>query len=152
MYNIQDKTKIQNILLVGFNDHAMTIRENMGQYFSAANFQAIDRLVDQSVWLGENGNETATQAIVCDYDYMEKHDFMFLRNLQNNPSMRKIPFILVNKNNMPLNVNELLQLGVDDCYGSPIDWNGMKTRIHFLEKYKPFIISKADQWDDNPLQ
>ena len=152
MRKIQIKTKIQNILLIGFGKNALEMQEVMNQQFAEANFQAIDRLVDQSDWLASNKSSTATQAIICDYDYMVRHDFMFLRNLKNNLSMRKVPFILVNRNNMPMNVIELLQIGVDDCYCTPIDWQGMKTRIHFLEKYKPFIISKADQWDDNPLQ
>jgi len=152
MYNINVKTTTQNILLVGFGENAFSLQEDMTQHFSEANFQNIDRLADQSSWLSKDENAKSTQAIICDFDYMVKHDFMFLRNLQNNTRMVNIPFILINKNNMPLNVVELLGYGVDDCYSAPIDWVGMKTRVHFLEKYKPFIVAKSDLMDENPLQ
>ena len=152
MNKINIKVTTQNILLVGFGENVFSIKEELNQHFSGANFQNIDRLVDQSVWLNDNGNATSTHAIICDFDYMTKHDFMFLKNLQSNESMKKIPFILINKNNMSVNVTELLSYGVDDCYDTPIDWNGMKTRIQFLEKYKPFILSKSNLWDENPLQ
>ena len=152
MYNINVKTTTQNILLVGFGENAFSVKEDMTQHFAGAKFQNIDRLSDQSNWLNKDQNARSTQAIICDYDYMMKHDFMFLKNLQNNESMVNIPFILINKNNMPVDVRELLSYGVDDCYETPIDWNGMKTRVHFLEKYKPFILAKSDLWDENPLQ
>lgn len=152
MYNINTKTTTQNILLVGFGENAFEIKEEMNQHFSEASFQNIDRLIDQSNWASNIENTSSTQAIIADYDCMMKDDFMFLRRLQNVEGMQKIPFILLNKNNMPVNVKELLQLGVDDCYPSPIDWNAMTTRIHFLEKYKPFILAKADQLNDEPLQ
>jgi len=152
MNNLNVKTTTQNILLIGFGENAFSVKEDMTPHFSEANFLNIDRLIDQSSWLDNNQNTKSTQAIICDYDYMMKHEFMFLKNLQNNENMISIPFILINKNNMPMNVTDLLSYGVDDCYSSPIDWKGMKTRIHFLEKYKPFILSKANLWDENPLQ
>lgn len=142
-----NQTAVKEICVLGFNgnferhltdyskyegNHEMTEFES-----SFAAFQWLKEMVDQQ------DKNLLPEAIICDYTFLKGENFLFARNLQNHPTLRTLPLIVMCRDACFEGANPL-GLGVDDCYNVPVSWKVVEARIDFLRKYKPQYQSTLD--------
>jgi lipopolysaccharide/colanic/teichoic acid biosynthesis glycosyltransferase len=88
------------------------------------------------------------KAIICDFELLKDEQALFFKNVAGHPQLKFIPFIVFNSTKKDVRY-EALDLGVDDCYNSPIEGDYLCDRIEFLAKYKPqFASSKLARTED----
>ncbi len=148
MNKISTKTKTKvtkEILTVGFNRSFFNVlipppSSNADVY----SFRESDSAFQTYLHLKRQCNEMSgfglPYAVVCDYDYLVKSDYLLLDNLRQHHLLRKLPFIVVADHGAKVNRTELLQRGVDDCYIGTVSSRDLHKRIEFLHYYKPNLI------------
>ena len=145
--SITKKTK--ELVLIGFAFSSEDVMREFDYIFPECNFVNILHKGQEKKWLKEKGNvyeqSKLPLAFICDYQYLIDNNYSLVTTIQTNPSLKAIPFIVVNDSNLEFNNVDGMRRGIDDCYHSPIDWKGMKKRIHFLQKHKSNLITAKSE-------
>lgn len=100
--------------------------------------------VDFYAWLkGElqSLNRLTDYTILCDYAFLESQDFVFLKNIQEDATLKNIPFFVHVDQYANVEKASLIQLGIDDCLKTPMDWKNVEEKFKFWLKYKKQIKS-----------
>ena len=145
------KLNTSEILLVGFDQRPDYLLSGTNWDAVDYNVKEINNSFQAYNWL--NGKEHSLAmtkdnfqvAIICRYEFLVKDDFLLLRNLQQNPLLRLVPFIVVADQDTNIDRIKSLQSGIDDCYKLPVEWNNLRRRIEFLRKYKAEILSYSNK-------
>lgn len=75
-------------------------------------------------------------AIICDLNFLEGDDYLFLSNIQGSKLLKLIPFILVSDEPARMDSMAALESGIDDFYAAPFSWENLEARIQFLKMFK----------------
>ncbi len=75
-------------------------------------------------------------AIICDLNFLEEDDYLFLSNIQGSKLLKLIPFILVSDEPARMDSMAALESGIDDFYAAPFSWENLEARIQFLKMFK----------------
>jgi lipopolysaccharide/colanic/teichoic acid biosynthesis glycosyltransferase len=79
-------------------------------------------------------------AVFCSLQWLQADDFHFARQLKIHPDLRFVPLIVLAKQGEVFEKEELIRIGVDDCYTLPIPWKALETRLEFLNQFKSKLI------------
>lgn len=127
--------KFRKILYVGEN--GKFICESMVNYNYGG--LSLNSAFNAFCWLRDrlkNNAESLPDVIICDLELEEGSAYSLFDNLQNNPGLRKIPFIVISKNKNHLNKIKAIKRGFDDLYCEPFTAEDLHNRIIFLEQFK----------------
>lgn len=75
-------------------------------------------------------------AIVCALDWSRSGDYTLAEVIRANPALRAVPFILISPEGRPMDPRLAVELGVDDVYRTPFQWEDVFRRIEFLRAFK----------------
>jgi len=145
--SITKKTK--ELVLIGFAFSSEDVMKEFEYIFPECNFVNIFHQGQEKKWLKDRGNvyeqSKLPLAFICDYQYLIDNNYSLVTIIQANPTLKSIPFIVINDTKKEFNNVDGLRRGIDDCYLPPIDWKGMKKRIQFLQKHKSNLINAKSE-------
>lgn len=135
-----------NLLVIGFDDiHFKQLSKykngstNYRLERSSSVFQAYHWLISE---INNRLPDKHPRGILCDWEFLVKDDFRFLKKVQAHPILKYLPFIVVSANAEDIDAKEVLQRGIDDCYSmTNMRWNDLKRRVEFLHRFKSEIIN-----------
>lgn len=138
----------KKILAVGLRDNFYELvygngfdKEHVEPVFIDHSFKAYNWLDKLSK---ENSPESLPSAILCDHQFLQDDDFLFLENIQKHPKLRAIPFISITDADVQVDAKSCLKKGLDDCYTRPVEWNDLRKRLNFLIQHKAEILEEKD--------
>lgn len=132
------KSHVEDILFVGIHNPQIHFKLNNSIAKSTYQITNITNSFKAYRWL-ENyiqRNTTLPSAIICDLNFLENDDYLFLTNIQSNKSLSLIPFILVSDEPTKMDSISALKRGIDDFYTAPFEWEDIESRIRFLKMFK----------------
>ncbi|MEM1324743.1 MAG: sugar transferase [Bacteroidota bacterium] len=77
--------------------------------------------------------------VLCDYEELERSDFKFVKEIQQEESLRYVPIFVHIEPGTAINKEKLIRLGVDDCLETPLDWENVERKADFWLRYKSQI-------------
>ncbi len=129
---------VEDILFVGI--HNPQIQLELDHSISKSKYQItnITNSFKAYRWLEIyiQNNKTLPSAIICDLNFLEEDDYLFLTNIQGNKTLSLIPFILVSDESAKMDSISALKRGIDDFYAAPFNWQDIESRIRFLKMFK----------------
>lgn len=134
----------KEIFLIGFDDAAFGVlnkyKNGSRTYkFNRLNtsFSAYNALKNK---IENNLPQEYPRAILCDAHFLAEEDFRLIKKLQSDVVMKDIPFITISTINKDKDqiTKHAFQNRIDDHYSlADVEWNKLKKRIEFLNKFKP---------------
>ncbi|MFK7908747.1 MAG: sugar transferase [Chitinophagales bacterium] len=129
---------VENVLFVGTESPQAYLGVNTS--FNKAKYQItnISNSFKAYRWLENyyNKNKKLPCAIICDLNFLEEDDYLFLSNIQKNKRLKLVPFILVSDEAASIDSMSALKRGIDDFYAAPFEWDDLESRIQFLKMFK----------------
>ncbi len=78
-------------------------------------------------------------SILCDFEALVAHQFELLQMLQSDQALSQIPVFVHAPALSDGQLQQLKQMGVDDCFSMPIDWQLIDRKVVFWNKHKKSI-------------
>lgn len=93
------------------------------------------------------------QAILCHAAFLRRENFLFLKCIQNNVALKKIPVIAFGTKPDDLGCSSLeaIRKGIDDFYLYPVSWQVVRNRVQLLRVSKPQTLSYKPDLSFNAL-
>jgi len=134
-------TKSKEIVLVGFKQSLFDLLTPPGNDSNLYAFTRIEQpfAVIQTLKDRLNVLGHLPYAIVCKLDFLTSDDFRMVRVINEDPELRKVPFIVIGTEGQYLSPQKALNIGIDDCYFGKVSWKDLHKRIEFLSRYKEDI-------------
>lgn len=139
----------KNILLLGFSGSLDTlVRDTTFDGEDGLFWETIShplraqRRLEDILHAPEKG--AMPNAIICNWQWLHQYGGRFAVWLNEQPTLRDIPFIALAEPRTPISVEEMAEWGLDDCYNFPVSWIVLEKRIRFLTAYKSRIREKAE--------
>jgi len=106
--------------------------------------QLIHLTHDQALpWLQARTEEIARSprffAILCTEECARKNNYQLLDDVQRDPVLRTLPFLIYSTKKQLPDAEELLRRGADDCINLEKDWEKLDQRLDFWLHYKDKI-------------
>ncbi len=98
--------------------------------------KCVDSYLQARYWLEKLPAQEMPFAIVCEVEWNRQADFALSEVIRENPVLRRVPYILISPNAQLLNFSTAMEMGVDDVYHTPFDWQDVFRRIEFLRGFK----------------
>ena len=143
-------TSVKKILVVGFDSYSYILLNENNDDLGYYRFKEVNDSFKAYRWLEakiQKANPLAEPlAVICSYDFLKKDNFNLLKNIQLNPSLRAIPFLVVTtEGEFELDKEVAIRMGIDDCYTEPVNWNDLRQRLEFLYTFKPQIVQSREK-------
>jgi len=113
--------------------------------------KCVESYMQARYWLEKAASHELPFAIVCEVEWNRQADQALAEMIHENPVLRRVPFILICPNGRSMDYRTALEMGVDDVYRAPFDWQDVFRRIEFLRGFKrelslgnPAAASKFD--------
>lgn len=136
------------IFLIGFEKSFEWMADRLEMEFGPTEFLGFIQPNDFKEWCQENSHifdkKKLPNFILIRYEFLLKNNFNVLQSIKDNPSLKFVPIICINKGEYIFNVRDGLRRGIDDCYSGEIDFNGLRKRVSFLNRYKPFMVAQDE--------
>lgn len=87
-------------------------------------------------WLEKAADHDLPYAIICEVEWNRQAEMALADVIKDNPVLRRVPFILISPDGRSVDYAMALEIGVDDVYRTPFDWNDVFRRIEFLRGFK----------------
>lgn len=140
--------KTKKILAVGLRDNFYELvygnelgKDQVEPVFIDHSFKAYNWLDELSK---EDNADALPAAILCDHQFLQNDDFLFIENIQKHPKLRFIPFISITDADVKVDAKACLKKGLDDCYTRPVEWTDLRKRLTFLSQHKAEILAEKD--------
>lgn len=116
---------------------------------------AFEETIPAIAWLEKITNSTndLPHAIVCDLELLEGDAYTLFEQIQHNPNLKTVPFIIMSKHFTKLDKIKALETGIDDFYSLPFTAEDLHNRITFLQQFKKekaeLMYSEDQPFDNN---
>jgi lipopolysaccharide/colanic/teichoic acid biosynthesis glycosyltransferase len=84
-------------------------------------------------------------AILCRLDWIANNGSLLLSQLRVHPDLRYVPIIALARPEDSLSKEDMLRLGIDDCYTFPVDWEMLERRLEYLNQYKINLYEQSSK-------
>jgi len=148
------RINIRELLVVGFNDQGFSVLNKYKNGSVAYSLKRIDSPFKAYHWLKDRVDnylpEDYPKGIVCDLKFLLEDDFRFINKIQSDTILKNLPIIAISSDGSRIDVTEGLEKGIDDCYNlNSLQWNNLKRRIEFLQRFKTEISNDNSLDDEN---
>ncbi len=110
-----------------------------GSGLQVVRMQHLDHVIE---WLKkQSSKETLKKSLsmLCDFEALAAQQFELLHILQQDRLLSQIPVFVHGVALSSVQIQQLKELGVDDCFSMPIDWQVINDKVVFWNKYKKHI-------------
>jgi len=84
-------------------------------------------------------------AILCRLDWIIQHGSLLISQIKAHPDLRYVPIIALAQPGDTPNKEDMVRLGMDDCYTFPVDWDMLERRLEYLNQYKISLYEQSAQ-------
>lgn len=133
----------KEIFLIGFDDASYGVlnkHKNGSRAYKLrrlhTSFSAYNALKEK---IENNLPQEYPRAILCDSQFLSDEEFRLVKKLQSDAIMKNVPFITISTLTEDKQITKhAFRHRIDDHYFLPnLEWNKLKKRIEFLNKFKP---------------
>lgn len=98
--------------------------------------KCVDSYLQARFWLEKAADQDLPYAIICEVEWNRQAEVALSDVIRNHPGLSRVPFILISPDGRRVDYAMALELGVDDVYTTPFDWQDVFRRIEFLRGFK----------------